>query len=326
MTAEDSVDETVETFVELEDELGSVAADEYDAGTVAAAAKVRTADVPDDYPARFDTEHALRLDVAVGEGATVATYLEWPASDQDEGDVLALLDALGHSRDEFADLYGDEVALDARDGWHVIDLQGTAALAAAGHASDADSLDATRNLLAVAVGAAIAGYSLQGALYDIGAGLVGLTWLAIPVLLYVDANRIEDATGWSPETRRWVAGAVIPGVNVPVTAAYLLDRHVRLRGVTAGDAPRTWFWAIVGSLALSVASFALYDPTSENVFVVMLFGFGWLFLPFAVYFDAEYVGHATDWDPNEGLWAAVAFLAWIVGTGAYLYKRSTALD
>jgi hypothetical protein len=112
MTAEDSVDETVETFVELEDELGSVAADEYDAGTVAAAAKVRSSEIPDDYPARFDTEHALRLDVGVDGEATVATYLEWPEPDQEDGDVVALLDALGHSRDEFADLYGDEEALD----------------------------------------------------------------------------------------------------------------------------------------------------------------------------------------------------------------------
>lgn len=92
MTAEDSVDETVETFVELEDELGSVAADEYDAGTVAAAAKVRTAEVPDDYPAQFDTGHALRLDVAVDGNATVETYQEWPETGREDSDVLALLD------------------------------------------------------------------------------------------------------------------------------------------------------------------------------------------------------------------------------------------
>lgn len=92
MPADDSLDETVETFVALEDELGSVAAGEHDAGTVAGAAEVRADEVPDGYPARVCTDHALRLDVAVDGDATVETYQEWPETGREDSDVLALLD------------------------------------------------------------------------------------------------------------------------------------------------------------------------------------------------------------------------------------------
>jgi len=67
------------------------------------------------------------------------------------------------------------------------------------------------------------------------------------------------------------------------------------------------------------------DPVSENAAVVM-FGYGWWFVPVAVYFDAEYVGDANDWDPMSGLWAVVAFFTWIFGTGAYLLRRNRMTD
>jgi hypothetical protein len=53
---------------------------------------------------------------------------------------------------------------------------------------------------------------------------------------------------------------------------------------------------------------------------------GWTFLPFAVYFDAEYVGNSADWNPNGETWTALTVLFGILGAGGYLVKRHAELD
>jgi hypothetical protein len=109
-----------------------------------------------------------------------------------------------------------------------------------------------------------------------------------------------------------------------VGVAYLVDRHVRLEGAGTDEASGIWFKALLASI-LSVPLAFANDPVSENAEVVM-FGYGWWFMPFAVYFDAEYVGDANDWDPMSGLWAVMAFFTRIFGGGAYLLGRNQMTD
>lgn len=131
-------------------------------------AKIPAREVPEDYPVPIRTQQALQLNVEAPDGETVAAYLEWPGEDSEaqrasnasgeRGDPRAsdhverLLDALGRSHDEFANIYGDRVALDSENGWHGIDAEKTAALRGAKLAEGDDSLDTTRKAIAAAVG------------------------------------------------------------------------------------------------------------------------------------------------------------------------------
>lgn len=319
--------DAVEEFLELEAELssGTKRAETYEQGNVAGVAKIPAAEVPDGYPVSIETREALHLDVETPSGETVATYLEWPAEDEESDHVDRLLDALGRSRDEFANVYGDRVALDSVDGWHGIDPERTAALRRANRPSADDAPDLTRNLLAGAVAAGGIGFALVDTLLgNVGAFFVFLSWAAIPAAIYFDADRIETATGWSPNTTRWFAGGLVPVFNVPVGIAYLVDRHVRLSGLTPGEASGIWFKALVAAMLMLPLALTI-DSIAENVAAV-LFGYGWWFTPFAVYFDAKYVRDATDWDPSSGLWAVATFFTLVFGTGAYLLRRHQMTD
>lgn len=327
MTEYDDPDGQVDEFLELERELttGRRTAGTYDEGTIAEAARPPASEVPDDYPVEIRTARALQLNVEVPDGETVTTYLEWPGDGEDSDHVERLLDALGRDREEFANVYGDPVALDAEDGWHRIDVRKTAARRGAQRANADDSLDLTRNLLVAAVAAGALGFAFVNTLLDsLGHFLVFVAWAAIPAATYFDATRIEAATDWSPGTTRWILGGLVPVLNVSVAVAYLVDRHVRLSGTTSGDVSEIWFEALVASMLTFPAALAVDFVSTDAATVV--FAYGWLFMPFAVYFDAEYVEDATDWDPNKELWAVVAFLTWILGTGAYLLRRWRALD
>ncbi|WP_135853386.1 hypothetical protein [Halorussus salinus] len=319
-------DAQVDEFLELEQELssGHKTRRTYEQGNVAEAAKIPASEVPDDYPVPIETRRALQLNVETPDGETVATYLEWPEEGEESDHIDQLLDALGRSHDEFANVYGDRVALAAEDGWHGIDAEKTAAMRGAERASGDDSLDTSRNLVAGAVALGALGFVLTQPLATVGAWLAILSWAAVPATIYYDANRVEDATGWSPETTRWVVGGFVPIFNVSVGLAYLVDRHVRLSGTAPGEVSETWFKGVlVGLLAPLVGTGLVLVSTAVGALV---FFYGALFLPFAVYFDAEYVEDATDWDPNEELWAVASLFLGPLAGGAYLLRRSQALD
>lgn len=146
----------------------------------------------------------------------------------------------------------------------------------------------------------------------------------IPAAIYYDAGRVEDATGWSPAAARWVAGALVPIVNVSVGLAYLVDRRVRLSGTTSGDVSETWYRGVLVGLVAPILGLLAFG-VSETVGALAFF-YGVLFLPFAVYFDAEYVESATDWDPNEEWWAVGSLLFGPFVGAAYLLRRRQALD
>lgn len=342
MTDGGEIESTVEEFLELEDELtdaGAGAAGTYDEGTIAGATKIPAGDVPDDYPWRITTDRALEI-VVETEGGTVETFLEWPEPGQEDSDVSRLLDALGRSPDEFASIYGDRVSLAAEAGYHVVDLDaatagatGAGSLDGAGAVERFRSLDRTLQAVVAMVGLGAATFLLAGvgatggATSALGSLLLFVSWLGIPASMYRDLQHVREDLGWDTDATPWVAGGLVPLFNVPVGTAYLIDRYVRTVGVQPGELSSTWFYAILAGV---LATFAWIPTVLVNPGVGLLaLSYGFLFLPLAVYFDAEYVEDATDWNPDEEQWAIGTFLATLVGLGflvaaAYLLRRSGA--
>ncbi len=257
--------------------------------------------------------------------ATVPTYQEWPEEGRRSDHVERILDALGKEMDEFADIYGEYVALDTANGWYGIDVDATEKRSRIQYARGDDSLDTTRNLLGGAV--ALGGLSLVSLPFLSSAAGIGLllTWIAIPVLCYFDAHRVSESTGWEPSTSLWVLGGLIPVLNSPIGAAYLVNRSGHLSG-TAANASKVSYRSLLGGVLLSIVGIAaaLVGASVGNALILL----GWLFLPFGVYLDAVNTREATDgeWDPSEGLWGVLSFVFGIFGVGAYLLVRHTNVD
>lgn len=325
MNGGDAIDATVTEFLELEAELeaGSKTARTYAEGTVAHASKVSAEKVPADYPVEIRTRDALELGVTVEDGATVPTYLEWPGDDEDSDQLFRLLDALGRDPGEFADLYGDHVALDAEDGWHSVDIEGTATIRGMRTAASDESLDTTRNLLMGTVAAGVVGLLLTLSTETLGPALVTIVWVALPLLIFVDVRRIGRTSGWSPSTAGWIIPGAVPVLNPAVGVAYLLHRHVRLAGAVPGDVPATWRNAIITASILPVLGFGLVEVSASVASVAIILG--WTFLPIAVSIDARYVDEATDWDQYTWVWTATVAITATVGAVVYLLIRRGAL-
>lgn len=316
----------IDEFLELEQELstGTRSSKTYEQGNIARAAKVPAAEVPDDYPVPIRTRQALHLDVETPDGETVATYLEWPGEDEDSDHVERLLDALGRSHDEFANVYGDRVALDAEDGWHGIDAERTAALRSAKRASGDESLNRSRNLLAAALAAAATGFiAINVVSATLGSSLILTSFVAVPFLFYRDAKRLSDVSNWECDHGQLIAMAV-PIFNVGLGFAYLLTRRLRLSGTIPGDDSATITTAFALGSTVFLFGFAANDVMMNVATPLLLYAM--VFLPCLVYFDSEYVTEMTDWKPNRGGWCLFAGLTAVVGTGAYLWKRRSELN
>lgn len=329
-----SPEATIEELVELEAELTSAetgATGTYDDGIIADVATVPAGDVPGDYPVRIETTQALRIHVDAGE-EMVPVYLEWPGEDEQSDHVARLLDALDREPGEFADIYGDRVALDVRDGWHGIDAERTAALQGRQTALQDRTLRWTERGLAAGVAAALLSFPLaESGLPGVGALgsllLVG-SWFAIPAIMYLDVGQIRDHVGVERSTG-WLVAALLPLVNVLAGSAYLVDRRAQLRGIE-GDRPSTaWRNAVVAGIALPFVSLPVMAASA--ILGALLFTASLAVLPLAIYFDAEYVAAATDEDPNGTAFAIGSFvgawilLGWLVGV-VYLLQRPSAAD
>lgn len=282
MTDED-LEGTIGEFVELEDELttGGAIAGTYDEGTVSGGTKVAVEDVPDGYPAAFDTDHALRLDVRTDDGSALSAYLPWPEPGSEADAVPRLLDTLGLAPDEFADIYGERVALEPVEGWHRVDVDGTAAVRDdAGGASGSGASGSLGSASTESVGdfagapdgatgagshslswlvpaAAVAtggGWYLAGvggAVQTLAVLAWGLSLVAIPAGLFYDAHVTGASGGWDPNPFVWGGLGVPPVLNVPVGVAYLLERFARSRSPTRRGPSRTWFWGVAGATVLA---------------------------------------------------------------------------
>jgi hypothetical protein len=178
--------------------------------------------------------------------------------------VERLLDALGRSRDEFANVYGDRVALDSVDGWHGIDPERTAAFRRPGRTTAADVPTQTRNLLAGAVGVGAIGFVLSNPLPNLAGFLMLASWVGIAALLYFDGKRVTESTDWSPSYARWAAAALVPILNVSVGTAYLVERHAQFSETGASDVADAWHRALIAAVVLSVVGGPLVSEAGTS--------------------------------------------------------------
>ena len=117
----------LDSFVQLESDLterAAVTAEDV-SGPVVKAERVNPSAVPDGYPLAITSSTALKLDVQVTRDTMVPVYLEWPEQFSSDTHLAQLLDAVGLDPDKFAEIYGETVALQYHEGFHVLDLSGT---------------------------------------------------------------------------------------------------------------------------------------------------------------------------------------------------------
>lgn len=331
---EGSRETTAEEFVELEAELTAPetgATGAYDEGYVAGATRLPAVEVPSDYPVEVGTAEALRVDVDVGP-ETVSTFLPWPEDGLDGSRLGRLLDALAYDAGQFADLYGDRVALTSRDGWHILDVERTRVLK---RRSSYDP-QGTRTRAYYGVAATTALSFLAWVLFSVfvvsspvllalvAVVVLPATWLALPVTVYLDARTVEEADGWSPRVPFWVAASLVPFARVGVGLVYLLRRRS-----TIGGWPKPWSWhrlvlVAEGLLLVSTVAVALLSIVDILWLLLPTYLGAWVLAVGSVYYDARYAEEALDWNPLVTLWVGgtvVSFVFAFLWLPAYLLWR-----
>lgn len=323
-SADAAIEDMLALERELEADLGSAATGDAPAatrGNIAGATKVPASDVPADYPVPVGTDEALRIDVETGDG-TATTYCEWDGAET--GHVARLLAALDREPADFANIYGDRVALDAVDGHYGIDLAATRALHGVDDARADPRVRRGRLAIAAILGVGTLGLLLLSLGSDAGAGAVLLASVGLPPAIYLDLDRVREHVPWPTREWAWIVGSLLPLLNLSIAAAYLVERRVRLRGVVAGDVPREWRLVVLAGVAMELVALPFVGAGLSAASALYFVSIG--LLPLGVYFDARYVAAGTDWDPGESVWAAATLAGALLSLGflvavPYLYLR-----
>lgn len=330
----------IEELLELEQEIQKAPSDAivgnhdydtvYEEGFIAGAERVPTDAIPTDYPVPITSDQALRLDVETVDGI-VETYIEWAPHGEGQGHVGQLLNVLGREPDEFANIFGDKVALDYRDGYYGIDPEETRRLRARDELSGESALG--RSELAVLPGTALSavGFLLSGLLpTDIWAPLVFLSIVLLPTAVYVDSKRIPEQSDWDPFVFAWIVGGAVPFVNAAVGLVYLLHRRTKTWAPPKGVIPTDWLYLVRGAGVMSLLTFVLVMAEITSL-GAPLYLYVLILLPVAIYADSQAVAEVTDEAPSSIPWAlgaaGASFLLFgFFVAGIYLYSRKQAVD
>jgi hypothetical protein len=126
--SDEHYDDRAEEFLELEAALsnadGTVAAfgDTTTTGVVTHARRVKPASIPEAYPVKIGTTHALGLTVLLDTDTETTIYTEWPDRVTEDDPLVRLLARLDIHPSRFADIAGAEVPLERVDDRYVLDL------------------------------------------------------------------------------------------------------------------------------------------------------------------------------------------------------------
>jgi len=217
-SAERSVDTAAESFVAVEDDLAPADESGRVWGRAVDVDRVSASAVPEGYPVEIETDRALALELAV-EGERVTAY--FALGDDLTGTRLGGLLALkGISPERFADLHGESLLLELRDGHYVPVVPSES------------PRGSPRGVYGVVAGL---GMNLLFALLAIvGLGSVFstpvvLAWMVanvvgLPVATYTDAWHLRTHTDWEGGPLFWATLGALPGLNVLSSAWYLRDR------------------------------------------------------------------------------------------------------
>ncbi len=222
LAEEPDVDSAATSFLDVEDELDRPIEGRQIRGRAVDVDRVPGSEVPDDYPAEIRTEDALALylELTGTDGGTVVTYFGWPDGGSD-GRLAKLLDLRDVPGDRFADLHGERILLEARNGHYVPVLP-----------SEEPRGD-ERGLYGVLAGLGVNVLLAFAMMFGFGGvaastGFVVL-WLVanlvlLPVATYLDAWNLRTTTDWDGGPLFWAALSAIPALNVVVATFYLIAR------------------------------------------------------------------------------------------------------
>jgi len=222
LSNDEGFDHAAESFIEVEEELQGTAEGMRGRGQAIDVEKVPTSEVPEDFPAKIETEHALalRLSMIEANNQNVVTYFEWPEQGTDER-LARLMELKDVPPDRFADLHGEKILLTIEDGYYM------PVIPEEGPRGDDRAVYGIYAGLAPSVLILLAG--LIGATGAIATGPFFLLWviatvIVLPVSVYLDAWDLRTSTDWEGGPLFWTFLSAIPGLNMLAVPLYLLSR------------------------------------------------------------------------------------------------------
>ncbi len=217
------VDSAAGSFLEVEQELDAMVEGMQVRGQAIDVERVPAYDVPEGFPYEIWTDDALALTLELAEtqGKTVTTYFAWPGKGADErlGKLLQLREI---PIDRFADLHGEDILLQVENG-HFVPV-----LPEEEQRGDARAYWGILAGLFPSVLIAVAGiFNVGGFLFTPTFVLLWLlaTFVVLPLSTYYDAWNLRTTTNWRGGPLFWATLAMIPGLNVVSSAAYLILRQ-----------------------------------------------------------------------------------------------------
>jgi hypothetical protein len=220
--SEEGFDHAAESFIEVEEELQGTAEGMRGRGQAIDVEKVPASEVPEDFPAKIETEHALalRLSMIEANDQTVVTYFEWPEQGTDER-LARLMELKDVPPDRFADLHGEKILLTIEEGYYM------PVIPSEEPRGDDRAVYGIYAGLAPSVLILLAG--LIGATGAIATGSFFLLWviatvIVLPISVYMDAWDLRTSTDWDGGPLFWTFMSAIPGFNMLAVPLYLLSR------------------------------------------------------------------------------------------------------
>ena len=218
----DRVDSAAGSFLEVEQALDGMVEGMQVRGQAIDVERIPAHEVPDGFPYEIATSDALALTLEIDqtEGKTVTTYFGWPGDGADErlGKLLRLREV---PVDRFADLHGDSILLEVENG-HFVPV-----LPKDEQRGDDRAYWGILAGLFPSILIAVAGVLNAGAFLFTSTFLfvwLLATFVILPLATYYDAWNLRTTTNWNGGPLFWATLAMIPGLNVMTTAAYLIIR------------------------------------------------------------------------------------------------------
>jgi len=215
------VDQAAESFLDVEAEMGGDGPAGMTWGRAIDVERVSAGQVPDDYPVDITTAEALSLRLALDDTHNTTVYFEYDDGDPDDR-LGRLLAVHGISPSQFADLHGRALLLRTEDGYHVP------------YVPEESPRGSERGVYGIGAGLGLNLLGILLLLVGLGGTVASvpfvIAWLAVtfvglPAATYLDAWHLRTHTDWEQGPSFWALLAMVPGLNVVSSLAYLRSRR-----------------------------------------------------------------------------------------------------
>lgn len=217
---ETDYDKQAEDLLKLEGELQALDGSEadlsqsYETGTVVAAERILTSEVPNSYPEQINTPYALSIGVQLDPDRKTTVYLEWPETLEEDTQITRLLTLLDISPGSFADILGREIPLERVKSRYIVYLP-------------SEIEDVSSNWYYGIIGCLSLWIFFFIFLPEnaIVGGLLLLAWFGLPLATYFDSKYLKSRSTWNPNKWFWTVAMFIWLINIPAAVVYLYKRH-----------------------------------------------------------------------------------------------------